>query len=289
MPGPKYQQIADDLLRQMDQGLLLPGDRLPSEPELCESYGASRNTVRLAIASLVNRGLVVPRQGLGTFVAEEIIPYTVLLSAEQDWQSGTGQSAGYVHAVKLAGRNPETLRFEVKVQEAADDVAERLDIPPGDPVVVRHAERLIDGQPWSMLSSCYPMDIARGTPLERAGSIRHGVIRLLAEMGHPQAGYRDEVTARMPDPAEDNFFRLPAGVPVIIVDRTAYDARRPIRFTRHIYPADRNRIAYDLGALPARYAGLPKQPPTAAERPRRLHPDLGPGDPAGGHPAAVTR
>jgi GntR family transcriptional regulator len=261
MPGPKYQQIADDLLLQIDQGTLRPGDRLPSEPELCETYGASRNTVRLAIASLMNRGLVVPRQGLGTFVAEEIIPYTVLLSAEQDWQSGKGQSAGYVHAVKLAGRNPQTLRFVVEVQEATGDVAERLDIPPGDPVVVRHAERLIDGQPWSMLSSYYPMDIARETPLERAGSIRQGVIRLLADLGHVQAGYRDEVTARMPDPAEDGFFRLPAGVPLIIVDRTAYDAWRPIRFTRHVYPADRNRIAYDLGVLPARHAELPKQPP----------------------------
>jgi GntR family transcriptional regulator len=263
MPAPKYQQIADDLRLKIEKGELSPGDRLPPEPELCATYGASRNTVRDAIAALLNRGLVVPRQGLGTFVAEEIVPYTVLLSAERGWNGEAGQGGAYVQAVKLAGRNPETHRFVVEVQEAADDVAEHLGIAPGDPVVLRHAERLIDGQPWSMISSFYPMDIARGTPLELAGSIRQGVIRLLAELGHQQISYRDEITARMPDLPEYSFFRLPGGIPLIVVDRTAYDSAGPIRLTRHIYPADRNRIAYDQGPLPEGYQALPK-PPTRA-------------------------
>lgn len=265
MPAPKYQQIADDLRLKIEKGELQPGDRLPPEPELCTTYGASRNTVRLAISALLNRGLVVPRQGLGTFVAEEIVPYTVLLSAERGWNGEAGQGGAYVQAVKLAGRNPETHRFVVEVQEAADDVAGHLGIAPGDPVVLRHAERLIDGQPWSIISSFYPMDIARGTPLELAGSIRQGVIRLLAELGHRQTSYRDEITARMPDLPEYSFFRLPGGIPLIVVDRTAYDSAGPIRLTRHIYPADRNRLAYDQGPLPERYQALPKPPGRARE------------------------
>jgi GntR family transcriptional regulator len=264
MPAPKYQQIADDLRVKIEKGELQPGDRLPTEPELSTSYGASRNTVRLAIAALLNRGLVVPRQGLGTFVADEIVPYTVLLSAERGWHGEAGQGGAYVSAVKLAGRNPETQRFAVEVREAADDVATQLDIAPGSPVVLRHAERLIDGQPWSMISSFYPMDIARDTPIELAGSIRQGIIRLLAELGHRQVGYRDQITARMPDLPEYNFFRLPGGIPLIVVDRTAYDSERPIRFTRHVYPADRNRLAYDLGELPGKYQALPT-PPRARE------------------------
>ncbi|HEY3952096.1 MAG TPA: GntR family transcriptional regulator [Streptosporangiaceae bacterium] len=265
MPAPKYQQIADDLRLKIEKGELQPGDRLPPEPELCVTYAASRNTVRLAIAALLNLGLVVPRQGLGTFVAEEIVPYTVLLSAERGWNGEAGQGGAYVQSVKLAGRNPETHRFVVEVREATDDVAEHLDLTPGDPVVLRHAERLIDGQPWSIISSFYPMDIARGTPLELAGSIRQGVIRLLAELGHQQAGYRDEITARMPAPDELNFFRLPGGIPLIVVDRTAYDSARPIRLTRHVYPADRNRLAYDQGELPEGYQALPKPPARARD------------------------
>ena len=289
MPEPKYQRIADDLLLQIEQGVLRPGDRLPSEPELCQTYKASRNTVRLGIAALMNRGLVVPRQGLGTFVADEIIPYTVRLSAQKGWQSeaAPGDGSGYVQSVKLAGRVPQTLRFVVEIYQVTEDIAERLDIALGDSVVMRHAERLIDGRPWSMLSSFYPLDIARGTPLELAGSIHQGVIRLLAELGYEQVSYRDEITARMPDAAEHSFFQLPAGVPLVVVDRTAYDVRRPIRFTRHIYPADRNRLAYDIGMLPESYAALsqpPKpqgepQPASQASLPTKLPPH-GPG-PAG--------
>jgi GntR family transcriptional regulator len=270
MPEPKYQRIADNLLLQIERGELRPGDRLPSEPELCQTYKASRNTVRLGIAALMNRGLVVPRQGLGTFVADEIVPYTVRLSAEKGWQSeaAPGSGSGYVHAVKLAGRDPQTLRFVVEIHPAAEDVASRLDVAPGDSVVMRYAERMIDGKPWSMLSSFYPLDIARGTPLELAGSIRQGVIRLLAELGYEQVGYRDEITARMPDAAEYNFFQLPAGVPLVIVDRTAYDRTRPIRFTRHIYPADRNRLAYDIGDLPVHHTALPQPSTPPAESPQ---------------------
>src|SRR5262252_534969 len=80
MAHPKYQEIADRLREQIGAGALQPGQRLPSEPDLAGEYDASRNTVRLAIALLINQGLVVSRQGLGTFVVEQAKPFTALLS-----------------------------------------------------------------------------------------------------------------------------------------------------------------------------------------------------------------
>src|SRR5258708_20283878 len=80
MATAKYQQIADRLRDQIDSGALQPGERLPSEPDLVRQFDASRNTVRLALALLTNQGLVVTRQGLGTFVTEPARPFTPLLS-----------------------------------------------------------------------------------------------------------------------------------------------------------------------------------------------------------------
>ena len=80
MAHAKYQQIADRLRDQIWSGTLGPGERLPSEPDLVREHDASRNTVRLAIALLTNQGLVVTRQGLGTFVVEPAQPFTALLS-----------------------------------------------------------------------------------------------------------------------------------------------------------------------------------------------------------------
>ena len=80
MAHARYQQIADRLRDQIARGVYGPGERLPSEPELMEEHQASRNTVRLAIALLTNQGLVVTRQGLGTFVQQPTRPFTALLS-----------------------------------------------------------------------------------------------------------------------------------------------------------------------------------------------------------------
>jgi GntR family transcriptional regulator len=97
------------------------------------------------------------------------------------------------------------------------------------------------------------MDLARGTALEQAGNIDQGSIKLLAEHGHQQVGFMDEIGARMPDASEFDFFGLTTGTPVIVVNRTAYSADRPIRLTRYIYRADRVRLAHEVGSIPAKY------------------------------------
>lgn len=65
---PAYAQLAQILRAQIAAGLFRPGDRLPSESQLCERYQVSPMTVRRAINLLVDQGLVVAEQGRGTFV-----------------------------------------------------------------------------------------------------------------------------------------------------------------------------------------------------------------------------
>ena len=67
--APKYQEISDWLREGISNGRCRPGDRLTSEPSLCEKFGVSRQTVRSAIAILEKEGLVVRRQGSGTYVS----------------------------------------------------------------------------------------------------------------------------------------------------------------------------------------------------------------------------
>lgn len=65
---PAYAQLAKILRRSMAAGILRPGDQLPSESQLCEHYGVSPMTVRRAINTLVDQGIVSAEQGRGTFV-----------------------------------------------------------------------------------------------------------------------------------------------------------------------------------------------------------------------------
>ncbi|HTP16902.1 MAG TPA: GntR family transcriptional regulator [Streptosporangiaceae bacterium] len=252
MTDAKYQQIADRLRDQITSGALKPGQRLPSEPDLVRDFRSSRNTVRLALALLTNQGLVVTRQGLGTFVQEPVRPFTALLSRAPGVPTGHHATAALPVSGSADGE-PETVRFLVEQVSASASVAAKLELQRGDPVVIRRTLQRLDGAPWLMINSYFPMDLASGTPLEQAACIEDGSIKLLADLGYAQAGFVDEIGARMPDAREYDFFRLSSGTPVIVVNRTSYSQERPIRLSRYVYRGDRVRLAHEVGVIPARY------------------------------------
>ena len=70
MADPKYRRIADSLRLKIESGDLPPDSQLPTETDLSEEFGASRNTVRDAIKSLISLGMVETRPGQGTFVTK---------------------------------------------------------------------------------------------------------------------------------------------------------------------------------------------------------------------------
>jgi len=251
MASAKYQQIADRLRDQIDSGALQPGERLPSEPDLVRQFDASRNTVRLALASLTNQGIVVTRQGLGTFVTEPARPFTALLSRVTT-QPPVQSTSTVLPEVSRADTEAETSRLIVEKSPASVSVAEKLEIAPGDLVVIRRRSGTVGDVPWMMMASYFPLDIAEGTPLEQAGDIEGGIIKLLADLGFAQAGFVDEIGARMPSTREFSFFGLSTGTPVVVVNRTAYTQDRPIRMTRYVYRADRVRLTHEVGSIPTR-------------------------------------
>lgn len=252
MPHAKYQQIADRLREQITSGALAPEERLPSEPDLVRQFDASRNTVRLALALLTNQGLVVTRQGLGTFVQAPPKPFTALLSRVQGPPSSI--HASLAHPVLGPDpATPETVRVLVETVQATASVAEKLAIEPGAPVIVRRSSQHMEDVPWLMINSYFPLDLVRDTPLAQPGTMPQGSFAVLAELGHEQIGFVDEIVARMPDTREFDFFRLTTGTPVIVVNRTSYSVERPIRLTRYIYRSDRVQLAHVRGSIPAEY------------------------------------
>ena len=68
-PYAPYMRVRDALAADIKSGTLAPGDRLPSEAELCERFKVARETARRAVRELRERGLVVTEWGRGSFVA----------------------------------------------------------------------------------------------------------------------------------------------------------------------------------------------------------------------------
>ncbi len=67
-PSPIYRQLKEILKRKIEDGNFMPGERIPTEYELCEMFAVSRAPVRQALSELVNEGLLNRQQGSGTFV-----------------------------------------------------------------------------------------------------------------------------------------------------------------------------------------------------------------------------
>jgi GntR family transcriptional regulator len=257
MFGPLYRQIADDLQQRIESGALTPGQRLPTEPELRERYGASRNTVRDAVRWLTTRGLVRTRPGQGTFVVERAEPYITTLSADPDTGLGGGEGQAFQAEVVAQGRSPRASQPRVSVLQAADVVADQLQVAAGSSVVSRHQERFIDGAPFSLQTSYYPMALVHSgaTRLIEATSIHPGTGAYLEEvLGLRQARYSDLITVRTPTVSETLFFELPDSGRVSVFEtfRTAFDAEdKPFRLTVSVFAADRNEFAVFSGVVPA--------------------------------------
>ena len=279
MADPMYRQIADDLRRQIESGDLAPGTQLKTELELQDKYAASRNTVRDAIKWLIIRGLVEARPGQGRFVVEKVVPFVTTLTGDPKTSGSEGNT--YTVEVEAELRQPMATVPRVEVMRADWDFASELKLEEGVTVVSRHQQRFIDGTPWSLQTSFYPMPlIERGASrLLQAVDIEEGTVSYLREqLGIHQVGYRDTITVRAPDETERRFFRLPDDGHVCMIEarRTAYsDDSSPIRLTVSVYPADRNILAVNVGVVPT----------VIAERP----PDLGPRHPEPGscRPAAT--
>jgi GntR family transcriptional regulator len=260
MNEPLYRMIAEDLRRKIESRELPrePGGALPTEIDLREEYGASRNTVRDAIKWLITRGLVETRPGQGTFVIEKINPYVTTLTG--DPSSGGGDEMYYIAEVTASRRKSRISEPRVEIQKAESVVARNLRIPEGAQVVSRHQERSIDGTLWSLQTSFYPMTmVQRGAVnLIQATSIEGGAVAYLAEScGIHQAGYRDTIAVRAPQESESRQFKLPADgrVPVFEIFRVAFDKNGDrIRLTITVYPSDRNRLRVDVGKVPPRGA-----------------------------------
>ena len=138
----KYVRVRD-YLRSLVTHELRVGDAIPSERLLCERFGVSRMTVRQAVDALVVEGLLEREQGRGTFVAPAKVDLQVRLASfgEEMARRGMVASSRVIAAEEVA---------------ATPDVADALELLPGDPVHHLHRVRYADGEPMAIEQSWGP-------------------------------------------------------------------------------------------------------------------------------------
>lgn len=247
--GFPYQRIVDELRAEILGGERTPGSRMPSENELADRFQTSRPTVRRALALLKADGLLVTRQGSGAYVRPRSHVRLLVTGANYRRHRALGLPGFNAQALEQ-GQRPEQRIRQVATVAAPADIALRLDIAEGSPVILRCRVFLLEGEPVALCDSYYPAEMARGTAIERPGRIRGGVYAAIEDPDGPIrrriARSVDELVARMPTPSEAAELSLQPGVPVVRVLRTVYDAEgRPVEVQDSVVAADRHEFRYE--------------------------------------------
>lgn len=142
--SPLYQQLMLRLKNDISAGVYPAGARIPSEQQLCETYSVSRVTVRKAILDLVQEGLLVRKQGKGTFVAG--------MRMQRDLRHVTS----FTDACAQRGQKAETRLISAQLVTASAEDAGQLGLSEDEPLFELIRLRLIDGEPLMLEINRFP-------------------------------------------------------------------------------------------------------------------------------------
>ncbi|WAX78150.1 GntR family transcriptional regulator [Streptomyces sp. KMM 9044] len=241
---PAYLRVAGDLRKKIVEGRLPPHTRLPSQARIREEYGVSDTVALEARKVLMAEGLVEGRSGSGTYVRERPVPRRVARSGFRPEHGATPfrqeQADGDVRG---------TWESSSEQAEARGDVAERLEVEPGDRVMRTRYLFREAGEPMMLSTSWEPLALTGRTPvmLPEEGPLGGmGVVERMRAIDVIVDNVTEEVGAR-PGLAEE--LALLGGVPghvVLVIRRTYYASGRPVETADVVIPADRYRVAYRL-------------------------------------------
>ncbi|MGI6518934.1 MAG: GntR family transcriptional regulator [Bacillota bacterium] len=235
---PLYEQLADILRDNIRNGLLKPGDPIPTEMELAEKFDVSRTTARQAVLALVREGLVYRKQGKGSFVSRpKIVQSLVMLRS-------------FSEDIRILGFEPGVVLLGYQDAHADPVAAEALEISDGDPVLEVTRLRLADNEEVSINRSYFPEPYASIMRESHLGSQCFGAPSLwevIEEQLGPIIGAKQLISASSAPPEDARILQVPPGTALLRLERVTYlSGRKPVEFVRADLRPDRYTFFIEL-------------------------------------------
>lgn len=234
---PLYHQIYDSLRQQIEDGVYLPGDQIPTEAELSTNFGVSRITVKQAIKKLVHESVLYRKQGKGTFVCQPKVNRKL------------NRLISFNDEMLQKGMAPRARVLEIEVVAARRSVAEALHVPEGEEVVRIRRLRIVDDEVMAVQTSHVPASLAPGLT-EKTERLSGSLYRVLREdYGLSPACGKESYSAVVLDGSNAQVLGVPDGTPAFAVKRTAYlKDGRPIEYVESLLRGDRYILDIELEA-----------------------------------------
>ena len=234
-PMPPLSRVRQPLFVEVRQQLVAdleasyqPGDRLAAEPDLATAYGVSRPTMREVLRTLESDGLVRRLHGVGTFVTRTETAVTSRFDLD----------LGVTEAVVAANKKLDIQILRIADDHAAPEVADRLEVPLGAPVLAVEGVIRADDIP-----AAHALDVIPEAVLAEGGAVRYeggSVYRFLEERCRLElAGGMADVTATNAGRGLARQLGVPPGAAVLRmqqVERTA-EGRAVLYSCEHYVPS----------------------------------------------------
>jgi GntR family phosphonate transport system transcriptional regulator len=230
-----WRLVADGIERGIAEGRFAAGEKLPGETEIAETYRVNRHTVRRALATLAERGLVRAERGSGTYVEAQRIAYPL--------RSRTRFS----EIVGAGGHEPRGQLIDVSEDVATRELARLLGLKRGAPLVRIEAVRLADRTPICVSTTWLSAERFPGAG--RVFATHRSMTKLLAHYG--VRDYRrssTRITAGIVDATDATRLDLALGRPILVVDATDVDVvGTPLVTKRSRFAAERVEFLVENG------------------------------------------
>jgi len=232
-------QLKTQLQERIDQGEWRPGDLIPSEAELGQSFEVSRTVVRQALQDLTYQGLVVRRKGKGTFVAQPKIASRALVqSLEGFYQDLAERGVPVVNQV-----------LEQVLVPADTEVASNLGLEALVPVVKLVRLRLVEGEPIVLVTSYLPYERCRS--LIQADLQKRSLYAFLDEECGLKIGRGSRsIEAVLAGEAEAKLLKLKVGAPLMRLRSVSYTSDgAALEYFDALFRGDRSRFEVEIMAI----------------------------------------
>lgn len=218
---PLYLQLEERIRSAISEGMLSPGEFLPPEREIGQLLEVSRVTVRKAIDILVQEGLLVQRQGAGTFVGDRL-------------QQPLNFLKSYTEIMAAQGKTPGSQWIDRSMGLATPDERNALQLQQGAEVVRFYRLRLADDKPMALEMAAVPSEFI-SNPFE----VKDSLYEVLRQQGARPVKAQQRLRAITIDAERAAHLQIPVDSATLYIERLGLlTDGTPVEFTRSYFPGD---------------------------------------------------
>ncbi|MCK1159152.1 GntR family transcriptional regulator [Streptococcus uberis] len=222
---PAYIKIHDAIKKDIDEGVWLIGDRLPSERDLADHFEVSRMTLRQAVTLLVEEGILERRVGSGTYVASHRV---------RDKMRGTTSFTEIVHS---QGKTPSSKLISYQRQLASDTEIKELQLEPSDYVIRMERIRYADNVSLVFEVASIPEKFIKDM---KRDEITEHFFKTLVSHGFEIGKSRQTIYAKTASERVASYLSVSRGHAILALTQVSYFSNgNPFEYVRSQYVGDR--------------------------------------------------